>query len=188
MFSKAARFVPDKDNGVPGPGAYNPNTEYLEPNKLGAVVDKADRFKKVKPSDIPGPGTYNTTRSTQDPALTSLKQQLRTLQAQLTRLEKDRARDAEQYESKIAQAELRAQELVKEKSVLQSEAAIADKERRAATQREATLRAAMEKSEAALKNLNDKGSKLGSLQRKLEDLEKVHAEGKKRVRSFPHVP
>lgn len=98
-----------------------------------------------------GPSTYNTARSEPNgPALASLKQQascfliinsispstkrlslqLKTLQTQLTRLEKERAKDAEKHESRITQAEARTQDLVKEKLSMQGELATFEKERR----------------------------------------------------------
>ncbi|KAG8968413.1 hypothetical protein FRC03_007610 [Tulasnella sp. 419] len=70
--------------------------------------------------------------------------------------------------------------LTKEKQSLQAELACLEKERLASRRREDALKTALEKSEAQVKTLSDKGAKYVALQSKVEDLEKVHAEGKKR--------
>ncbi|KAL1663521.1 hypothetical protein GGF50DRAFT_102891 [Schizophyllum commune] len=50
MFPRGARFEPVKDSGVPGPGAYNVDTEsQLDGYKRGAFLEKTDRFNDNQP-------------------------------------------------------------------------------------------------------------------------------------------
>ncbi|CAE6535703.1 unnamed protein product, partial [Rhizoctonia solani] len=49
------------------------------------------------------------------------------------------------------------------------------------SQRETALRTALDKSEAALKQLNERSGKLSGVERKLEDLERIHSDEKRKL-------
>lgn len=50
MFARAARFPATKDDGLPGPGAFDPRSP--ESKKKGAFLEKEERFKTGKHDGI----------------------------------------------------------------------------------------------------------------------------------------
>ena len=50
MFARAARFPAPKDDGLPGPGAFDPRSP--ESKKKGAFLEKEERFKAGKHDGI----------------------------------------------------------------------------------------------------------------------------------------
>ncbi|KAG9041195.1 hypothetical protein FS837_012629 [Tulasnella sp. UAMH 9824] len=78
---------------------------------------------------------------------------------------------------KIAELEVRARTAILEKNSLHNELTILQDECRRSAEREAALRVALERAEAGIKGETDQGQNPLVLQRKLEDLERVHNDG-----------
>ncbi|KAG8738770.1 hypothetical protein FRC10_006487 [Ceratobasidium sp. 414] len=111
----------------------------------------------------------------------ALRSQVDTLRAENAKLRKEHQRELVKLQEKSAQSEVRVQELVREKLARESEHAEIEREQRVASQREAALRTALERSETALKQLSERSGKLSGAERKLEDLERIHADEKRRL-------
>ncbi|KAJ1299693.1 hypothetical protein OPQ81_005383 [Rhizoctonia solani] len=111
----------------------------------------------------------------------ALRSQVDALRAENAKLRKEHQRELAKSQEKSSQLESRVQELVREKLVRDSEHAEAEREHRMASQRETALRMALEKSEAALKQLNERSGKLGGVERKLEDMERIHSDEKRKL-------
>ncbi|KZT57765.1 hypothetical protein CALCODRAFT_270375 [Calocera cornea HHB12733] len=194
MFGKAARFPAEKPTDIPPPGYYNPKEIDGAPYKRGAFLEKSERRVFDKVPDGPGPSDYQSapselkvkgharklTASTHNDHI--LRQELQELQTENARLAKERKHEAHQMQSKLEQAEARIRELVKEKGALQTEAAVATKEQRLAQEGEVSARIAREKAEKEAKQFAEKATKYNALQRRLEELEKLHAESKSKCR------
>ncbi|EJU04291.1 hypothetical protein DACRYDRAFT_105354 [Dacryopinax primogenitus] len=181
---------------VPPPGYYQPKEIDDAPYKRGAFLEKSERKVFDKVPDGPGPSDYQSITAEvkgnvhhqRKPSASQnqdhqLRQQIQELQGENARLLKERRHEVHQLESKLEQAEARTRELVREKGTLQTEAAIAIKEQRLAQDRETTARLAHEKAEKEVKQLAERASKYGALQRRLEELEKMHLESKSKSRA-----
>ncbi|KIO15760.1 hypothetical protein M407DRAFT_34647 [Tulasnella calospora MUT 4182] len=73
--------------------------------------------------------------------------------------------------------EVRARTAILEKNTLHNELTVLQNECRRSAEREAALRVALERAEAGIKGGTDQGQNSLVLQRKLEDLERVHTDG-----------
>ncbi|CAE6446688.1 unnamed protein product [Rhizoctonia solani] len=104
-----------------------------------------------------------------------------TLRAENAKLRKEHQRELLKSQEKSSHLESRVQDLVREKLARDSEHADAEREHRMACQREAALRTALEKSEAALKQLGERSGRLGGVERKLEDMERIHSDEKRKL-------
>ncbi|CAE6462400.1 unnamed protein product [Rhizoctonia solani] len=111
----------------------------------------------------------------------ALRAQVDTLRAENAKLRKEHQRELAKSQDRSSQLESRVQDLVREKLARDSEHAEAEREHRMASQREAALRTALEKSEAALKQLNERSGRLGGVERKLEDVERIHSDEKRKL-------
>ncbi|CAE6376808.1 unnamed protein product [Rhizoctonia solani] len=111
----------------------------------------------------------------------ALRAQVDTLRAENAKLRKEHQRELIKSQEKSLHLESRVQDLVREKLARDSEHAEAEREHRMASQREAALRTALEKSEAALKQLNERSGRLGGVERKLEDTERIHSDEKRKL-------
>ncbi|KAF8597915.1 hypothetical protein BDV93DRAFT_561870 [Ceratobasidium sp. AG-I] len=110
----------------------------------------------------------------------ALRNQVDTLRAENAKLRKEHLRELSKLQEKSSQSEARIQELVREKLARDNQNADAEREQRMTTQREAALRSALERSEAALRQVNERSGKLGSAERRIEDLERIHADEKRK--------
>lgn len=79
-------------------------------------------------------------------------------------------------QDKIAELDIRARTAILEKNTLHDELTALQHECRRTGEREAALRVALERAEACLKGDTDRGQNSVVLQRKLEDLERLHAD------------
>ncbi|CAE6445920.1 unnamed protein product [Rhizoctonia solani] len=111
----------------------------------------------------------------------ALRAQVDTLRAENAKLRKEHQRELHKSQEKSSQLESRVQDLVREKLTRDSEHADAEREHRMASQREAALRTALEKSETLLKQLNERLGKLAGVERKLEDMERIHSDEKRKL-------
>ncbi|KAG8905520.1 hypothetical protein FRB99_008779 [Tulasnella sp. 403] len=109
-----------------------------------------------------------------------LKQKLDQLHTDCDRAHMEHQKERQRLHTKIVELEERTKDYVKDKIDLQSELMTAQKECRQALQRETALRSALQKADANSKHVSDKGQKYVDLQRKLDNLERVHAEGKRK--------
>ncbi|KZO98940.1 hypothetical protein CALVIDRAFT_428084 [Calocera viscosa TUFC12733] len=194
MFGKASRFPAEKPSDIPPPGYYNPKEIDGAPYKRGAFLEKSERKLFDKVPDGPGPSDYQSVPSElkgkgqpRKPSTSTnndnlLRQEIQELEGEIARLSKERRHDAQQMETKLEQAEARIRELVREKGTLQTEAAVAIKEQRLAQEREVTARIAREKAEKEGKQFAERASKYNALQRRLEELERLHSESKSKSR------
>ncbi|KAF8757092.1 glycoside hydrolase family 16 protein [Rhizoctonia solani] len=111
----------------------------------------------------------------------ALRAQVDTLRTENAKLRKEHQRELHKSQEKASQLESRVQDLVREKLTRDSEHAEAEREHRMVSQREAALRTALEKSESALKQLNERIGKLAGAERKLEDIERIHNDEKRKL-------
>ncbi|KAG9012711.1 hypothetical protein FRB93_001264 [Tulasnella sp. JGI-2019a] len=100
-------------------------------------------------------------------AMNETKLNLHLLRSERVRAERDHQKEALSWQERIAQAEQREKECAKEKVVLQSELLIAQQ----ASQRDQTAVG------------SDQGQKYKALQRKVEELEEVHDESKRKLKA-----
>ncbi|KAH7339325.1 hypothetical protein B0J17DRAFT_654762 [Rhizoctonia solani] len=112
----------------------------------------------------------------------ALRAQVDTLRAENAKLRKEHQRELLKSQEKSSHLESRVQDLVREKLARDSEHTDAEREHREnGCQREAALRTALEKSEAALKQLGERSGRLGGVERKLEDMERIHSDEKRKL-------
>ncbi|QRW07909.1 hypothetical protein RhiLY_06908 [Ceratobasidium sp. AG-Ba] len=111
----------------------------------------------------------------------ALRTQVDTLRAENAKLRKDHQRELVKIQEKSSQSDVRVQELIREKLARESEYAELEREHRVASQREAALKTSLERAEAALKQLTERSGKLNGTERKLEDLERIHAAEKRKL-------
>ncbi|KZW00268.1 hypothetical protein EXIGLDRAFT_761881 [Exidia glandulosa HHB12029] len=195
MFSRAPRFAPEKVNDTPGPGAYNPSDNFAAADnyKRGGLFENADRFPKQRAANDPA---YDPDSENREPApaplqtrnraatvvggpSAQLSKQLEQVKLQKVRLAKDSQIERDKLQDRLTHAETMLQHSQKENSNLQSLIASMTREARMAAQREAALRSSLEKTESRDKNVNDKLTRHAQLEKKLEDLQRVHDDGKK---------
>ncbi|KAG8897987.1 hypothetical protein FRC01_011076 [Tulasnella sp. 417] len=86
-------------------------------------------------------------------------------------------RATNRLQEKIAELEVHARTAILEKNNLHTELTALQDECRRSAEREAALRVALERAEAGIKGESDQGQNSLVLQRKLEDLERTHADG-----------
>ncbi|KAG8725621.1 hypothetical protein FRC09_000008 [Ceratobasidium sp. 395] len=171
-----------------------PNTPTMDAPKQGVLHLKTNKEKEniLPPSALPRPSAKREISqppapvrkvSGSQPTLgaAALRTQVDTLRAENAKLRKEHQRELIKLTEKSAQSDARVQELVREKLARESEHADAEREQRVASQREAALRTALERSESALKQLNERSGKFSSTERKLEDLERIHADEKRKL-------
>ena len=70
-FSLRSRPAERNKSGNPGPGQYNPNTEYVLENSPSATIPKStekytSNHEKIT-KEMPGPGTYGNSSSSSGP-------------------------------------------------------------------------------------------------------------------------
>ncbi|KAG9098280.1 hypothetical protein FS749_004222 [Ceratobasidium sp. UAMH 11750] len=169
-----------------------PNTPTKDAPKQGVLRLKTNKENVTPPSGLPRlsakrgavqPGIPVRKVSGSQPTLgaAALRNQVDTLRAENAKLRKEHQRELAKLQEKSAQSEVRVQELVREKLARESEYGEIEREQRVASQREAALRTALERSETALKQLGERSGKLNGAERKLEDLERIHADEKRRL-------
>ncbi|CCA70520.1 hypothetical protein PIIN_04457 [Serendipita indica DSM 11827] len=168
MFSKAPRFVQEKPSETPGPNYYTlPETEGWDSYKRGAFLEKADRFPKQRQYEGPddAPSTSEPTNTAKDASRggkrpesaagsSALRQQIEALEAEKVHLE------SQLQASHRTQSDLRR-----------------DLDR--ALEKEKANKSKIERLEAANKEPQDRAAKLNSLRKELDDLQRLHEDGRK---------
>ncbi|EPQ29238.1 uncharacterized protein PFL1_02993 [Pseudozyma flocculosa PF-1] len=176
MFSKAPRFPQRPPDEIPGPNSYDP-TEPQAHWKQGVFPDHAaTQPRKASSSAANGDSRRvlsSSTKANMPPSATaSATATATTQQKHLAKLEQH-----------LARATSTIDDLTHARTQLENEKTDLATELRLAQQREAKLKATLEKSERASAGLKEKSTRYNDLQARLEELQKLHAESKdKRAR------
>ncbi|KIM30488.1 hypothetical protein M408DRAFT_328070 [Serendipita vermifera MAFF 305830] len=205
MFGKAPRFVPQKPSEVPGPGHYTiPEQEGWDAYKQGPLeIVKAERLPKDKPYEGPDaiPSTSDPTRTTKDasrpgkkpeaaPNVVLLRQQIEALQTHNAKLERMYETETKRHQEQAASDKQRIEALVKQTSQLETQLAVAQKtqleskrELERMADREKTTKLKLERLEAGNRDSGDRSTKTAAMRKELDELQKLHEEGKKAHRA-----
>ncbi|PVG02564.1 hypothetical protein CPB86DRAFT_697389 [Serendipita vermifera] len=174
MFAKAPRFPPEKPSDTPGPNQYTiPEQEGWDSYKRGAFLEKADRFSKERayegPDEVPSTSdqnrpakdaSRNPKRADTAPNTAALRQQLR-IESLL--------KQATQLESQLSSSQKTQTDLKREAE--------------RAAERERQLKLKLERVEAGSKDAVDRTAKYTAMRKELDDLTKLHEDGKKAHRT-----
>ncbi|GAA5874795.1 hypothetical protein JCM16303_002986 [Sporobolomyces ruberrimus] len=170
QFPKARRFVDPPPSGVPGPGAYDPNSPKGHEKKGILNVVQGERFDSKENNNPSTFGMYSekenqprkrvvsTSQTTENAARERHKQQLEELK---TRLTQKHEKELTRLQSKLSKLETTRQELVKDKNEGSKELATCKSEIRHLSSKLTKTESLLEKHQTSLPLLQ---SKLTSLQ------------------------